>query len=75
MTPADQLMNLVQWRPIIYDETMSGNNEVFATHEGELNLGGFSLKCYQLSNGKRVISSESLIPFLDALTPPPEAGR
>lgn len=61
MTPADALMNTVQWRETgLADD---GSGAPFATHEGVLSIGGIDLNCYQLSTGQRVFDAESVARF------------
>lgn len=70
MTPIDTLLDKVNWVPT----GNAGTNEdgiAYATHEGVLRLGGFSLKVAKLSTGERVINSESLAAFLSFMDTEP----
>lgn len=61
-TPADQLLLNVVMRPIKRLAPVRGSLP-YATHEGELEIGGTVLKVFQLSDGRRVIEAESLARF------------
>jgi len=64
MTPAEAMMNSVEWQPIAPDAAMLSDDGLpYATHEGTLSIGGFEFKCYQLSNGARVFDAESVHRF------------
>jgi hypothetical protein len=64
MTPADAMMNSVEWQSIEPDAAMLADDGIpYATHEGVLNIGGFEFKCYQLSDGKRVFDADSVHRF------------
>lgn len=58
----------VELQPIEFDAT----HEVYATHEGEMNLFGHPLKIYQLNTGERVIDTESFERFLNQVINPTE---
>jgi hypothetical protein len=69
MTPAEAMMNTVEWEVIELDANMLANDGIpYATHEGILNIGGFDFKCYQLSDGRRVFDAESVHRFFGSLT-------
>lgn len=40
---------------------LNGNEDLFAKHKGELELGGTTVDCYVLNNGARVISMRSAV--------------
>lgn len=66
MTPVDVMMNSIEWQEIESSFAFRLDDGVpYATHEGKLNIGGFEFECYQLSNGARVISEESLMAWLE----------
>ncbi|HEX2881586.1 MAG TPA: hypothetical protein VHO25_18785 [Polyangiaceae bacterium] len=68
MTPVDAMMNTVEWKAIQSDvPPLAGDDLPYATHEGKLEIGGFEFQCYQLSNGARVISEESLLKFFGGI--------
>lgn len=60
------LFNNVQWTRF-KTPTPEEPGELYATHEGFLDLGQVRLKVYQLSDGRRVIAEESVRPFLEGL--------
>jgi hypothetical protein len=52
------MLDAVKWAPLEIvepDPTMP-----FATHSGELVIGGICIKCYRLNTGQAVIEDESL---------------
>lgn len=65
MTPAEALMNSVQWRET--GMTDDGSGLPYATHEGVLSIGGVDLKCYQLNDGRRIFDAESVTQFFAPL--------
>jgi len=69
VTPADAMMQTVEWQAIEPDAHMLADDGMpYATHEGTLNIGGFEFKCYQLSDGRRVIDAESMERFFGAFS-------
>lgn len=54
--PIERLLGTVEWHPI----PGAGGDELHATHEGVLDFGPFSLKCYTLSDESRVFDGEDL---------------
>ena len=74
-SPIETLLDQVEWKETPETESVgtwfeaSGVNFVndeglpYATHEGVMRVGDFEFKCYQLSNGTRVISKESMEAF------------
>lgn len=39
--------------------------DLYATHEGVLDLGGFKMKCFILNNGQRILDAEDVEKFLN----------
>lgn len=37
-----------------------GENELFATHSGVLNISGIEIKCWRLSDGRAMIDADSM---------------
>ena len=60
-SPIETLLDQVEWKET--PETESVEGLPYATHEGVMRVGDFEFKCYQLSNGTRVISKESMEAF------------
>lgn len=65
VSPVDEkgalpLDELVKWKPVMA-EACAG--ELFATHEGVLDIWGHQFKCYKLNNGQTVIEEGSLEEF------------
>jgi hypothetical protein len=68
-TPIDVLLDRVNWTRISADDPAT-NKRVglpVATHEGVLHLGRVALKVYKLSDGRRLISEESIRALLSAV--------
>ena len=65
-SPIDIMLDKVAWkavrRPPVYESDLP-----YATHEGVLQIGPLELRCYQLSDGQRVIDEASVIKFLKYL--------
>lgn len=70
MTPVDKMLDAVTWRPLTDSGVAAETAETidpampFATHQGDLVIGGSTLTVYRLSNGQRVFSEESILRFL-----------
>ena len=60
--PIDILLDAIQWEPIheIQDDDPEKSDLPRATHRGILKIGELELDVYQLDNGQRLISKESL---------------
>ena len=58
MTPADRLLAQVELTP--YEIVGDPPAELYATHEGVLNIGEAQLRVYQLSDGRRVLDAEDI---------------
>jgi hypothetical protein len=63
------MLDAVKWSSIWTDEPPSTPEDgiPYATHEGVLNIGGLEFQVYQLSDGHRVISEESMVKFFEGL--------
>jgi hypothetical protein len=61
MSAVELLLNTVEWHET--GMTDDGDDLPYPTHKGVLNIGGIELKCYRLSNGKRVLDAESVARF------------
>ena len=67
---AEQIMEIlfksVQWSPISSDGTEPEPPDplygplALATHKGVLQIGPFTFRCYQLSDGRRVLDAEDV---------------
>ena len=64
-TPIEKMMDAVEWKPLPWQENKSDDSP-FATHEGNLEIGGVRLRCYQLSNGLRVFDCGDVDKFFEA---------
>lgn len=58
MSTIDKMLENVTWTPIEAPPITDGS--LYATHTGVLTIEGLTLKCYQLSNGQRVIDGQSM---------------
>lgn len=59
-SPFVGLLDRVEWKPCTAVPVTGGDGLPYATHEGTLVLGPYSIHVYQLSDGKRVFSEESI---------------
>lgn len=53
-TPIEAIMDRLQWTPVSY-EAGTEPEGLYATHEGVLDIAGSKFRCYQLSDGSRVL--------------------
>lgn len=58
MKPFEKLLENVEWTE--YEHPSVSDTELYATHEGVMDMAGFKLRVYQLNNGQRVINSDDL---------------
>lgn len=62
----ERLLDQVEWREVFegwQEDDMHDKiplDPPVATHEGILTIGPFKLRCYKLSNGKRVIHADDV---------------
>lgn len=67
-TPVEMLMDSADWTAV--DVQPAEDGLPYATHEGVLRLGGFSLRCYRLNTGEAVFHADDVNAFFaGALTP------
>ena len=64
-SPADRLLDAVSWKPLPQPTEDQVDGTPYATHDGWLNIGAIKLKCFQLSDGRRVIEEKSLLNWLE----------
>lgn len=58
MNPINMMLEGATWTPITDQPAMSG--ALHATHSGVLTIEGLTVKCWQLSDGRRVIDGQSM---------------
>lgn len=69
MTPAEAIMNTVEWKPIESDSALPVRDDLpYATHSGVLNIFGLDLKCYRLSDGRAVFDADDINRFFGGLS-------
>lgn len=62
-TAINAMMNRVKWKTYEATEPVP-QGELHATHEGILDFGGdVKIRCYQLSDGQRVLDAEDCYEF------------
>ena len=64
-SPVDRLMDSLEWTPT--GATPGQDGLPYATHTGVLMLGEMALRCYQLSNGQRVLDAKDLAKMFDGV--------
>ena len=57
----DAWMDAVTWRPTPWGDDEPGG--LHATHEGVLSMPGAEFRCYQLSDGQRVLDADDVMRF------------
>lgn len=63
--PVEQMMEQVEWEPIVRDEAFYDDGTPFATHTGVLWIGACAMVCHQLNTGVRVIDERSMAAFFN----------
>jgi hypothetical protein len=66
-TPIAKMMETVEWRETGVASDQSGRP--WATHEGVLQIGDTSLRCYRLNTGQAIINAEDMRAFFGDLLP------
>lgn len=68
MSTADAILQRVTWTSVPPPANHEQDELPYPTHEGVISIEGmFDLKCYQLSNGQRIIDMESFKQWLASL--------
>jgi hypothetical protein len=68
-SPIDRALDTVDWVECKGESPVDDDGLPYATHEGVLKLGSIELKCYQLSNGQRVIDAADAERFFGMESP------
>lgn len=63
MSAADHIFDATQWTALP-PKAPDPSGFPHATHSGELRIGDAVLRCYQLSDGRRVIDGDDVVRFL-----------
>lgn len=61
-TPIESIMDRLEWKPVVHEVEPKG---LYATHEGVLEIAGSKFRCYQLSDGNRVIDADDVEKFFN----------
>lgn len=62
MTPIEMMLDGVQW--VAAEQAQASEDGTpWATHEGVLEIGAASLRCYRLNTGQAVFNSEDVHAF------------
>lgn len=64
----DAILDGLEWTLVPFDGA-TASDLPHVTHRGVLRIGDSELECLQLSNGKRVITDESLNKFFGVFEP------
>lgn len=60
--PIETILDRLDWQEIPGD-VLVDDGLPYATHSGVLDIGGFVLRCYQLSDGQRLFDAEDVERF------------
>lgn len=63
---ADHIFDSVEWHPVNNPAVadVAFNDIPFQTHEGKLQIMGFTIRCVQLNTGQRLLMSEDVEKYL-----------
>ena len=64
-TPIEQMLDTVVWTA--GEAAPHAPDELYATHEGVLGIGGVKLRCYRLNNGQTVFDADDFRAFFGDL--------
>lgn len=59
-SPIDVLMDSIHWRELPPADNGDAGELPSATHEGILEIGGASLRCFKLSDGQRIVDADDM---------------
>lgn len=63
-TPIEKMVNDVEMTPIVGNDRLEAEDTtIYATHTGILKIGDASFEVVQLSDGRRIITEESIVDF------------
>jgi len=64
-TVMDVILDSLEWKPTGEPDQYEGDDAAlpYATHEGVLQIGNASLRCFQLSDGRRVFDLDDIEKF------------
>jgi hypothetical protein len=57
--PSEAIMDSVDWR-VLPPPDVGTPDELYATHEGKMEIGDITLRCYQLNDGRRILDAEDV---------------
>lgn len=64
------MLDNVKWEPIPPPDIIQNEDVPYATHKGTVDVLGCILRCYQLSDGRRVIDADDVHSFFSPKEPP-----
>jgi len=56
----DTLLDKIDWFEIYFENPPPADGLPVATHKGMLRFGAIELRCYQLSDGRRVFNADDI---------------
>lgn len=62
-SPIETMLDEVEWKPIPGAEKVDPGDIPVATMEGILQIGDFSFRCFQLSDGRRILDARDIANF------------
>lgn len=65
--PIDTILDGLSWKVLREVDEVPKGGELYATHEGVLNIAGFDFHCYQLSDGSRVFDADDVRRLFEGL--------
>lgn len=66
--PIDLILDGVQWKAEERTQASDADGLPHVTHSGVLDIAGFQLKVYRLSDGQAVIDADDMHRFFDGMT-------
>lgn len=68
--PIEMMLDGVVWTAMGEDHPARDDSVPYATHEGVLEIGGHSLRCYRLSTGQAVFNADDINGFFGFINEP-----
>ncbi|RZI41510.1 hypothetical protein EGT07_18185 [Herbaspirillum sp. HC18] len=74
-TPIETIIETVEWTPVEHSLPQGVESDLpYATHAGTFCIGGLSLRCYRLNDGRAIIDAEDMNGFFGLIDADPVEG-
>ncbi|GAC1610283.1 MAG: hypothetical protein NVS3B3_18650 [Aquirhabdus sp.] len=60
MTPVEKILEGVNWEKVSCESKVRKDGLPWVTHQGVLEIMGFTLRCYRLCDGRAIINADDM---------------